>query len=120
MTPDEQQEFERRFRHRQEMFLSALVGLASAHSTWQAYRDEQEINDDGEFTSLAIKEGNASSDLAELKRYCTDITAQGYHLEVAMDVDSDFHVVAWEEYQPDWTEELDPVLFLRWNILKPA
>lgn len=100
------------------MFLSTVDGLASADSTWQCYLDRQQISDDGEVTSDAVKNGEASPDLEDFKQYCKAITGQGFHLEIVVDVDGNFHVVSWEEIEPDWPDELDPVLYLRWNTIR--
>lgn len=35
MPPEEREAFQRRFQQRQQIFLSAVVGLATDESTWQ-------------------------------------------------------------------------------------
>ncbi|MFN3150965.1 hypothetical protein [Bremerella sp.] len=116
MTSEEQEAFQQRFQQRQEIFLSAVEGLVTDQSTWQIYLDDQQI-DDGKVTSKAVKNGAASPDMSKLKQYCRYITGQGFHMEIVVDIDSNFHVVSWEVLEPDWPGELDPVLFLRWNTI---
>lgn len=116
MTPEEQEAFQQRFQQRQDIFLSAVEGLVTDQSTWQIYLDREKI-DGTRVISQAVKHGPVSSDLEKFKRYCQQITGQGFHMEIVVDIDSNFHVVSWEVLKPDWPEELDPVLFLRWNTI---
>ncbi|WDI43011.1 hypothetical protein [Bremerella sp. P1] len=116
MTPEEREAFQRRFQQRQQIFLSAVEGLATDQSTWQIYLDDQRIVD-GQLIVQATQNGPPSPDLDKLKQYCQHITGQGFQLEIVVDTENNFHVMSWEVHEPDWPEELEPVLFLRWNTV---
>jgi hypothetical protein len=117
--------FKSAFQDRLDCFVSSIQAMCSGKNvSWQVYRCDPELGEDGFVNMLAKPESpeSISNDTAELINYISFLMKQGFRIEMVIDwtiSNLSIKLTAWEnDDEPEWDEFTKSDFVLRWNGVK--